>query len=158
MGRVLNRPVFLRIPRFLIRIILGEMSQIATKSLNINSKILLDSEYRFKFYKIDLSNMKNLKNNFKKNKYHYVINLAAQAGVRYSINNPNTYFNSNILGFFNILEVSRLYKIKHLVFASTSSVYGSSKKFPLKENYNTDKPLSFYAASKKSNEINEKQQ
>ena len=81
------------------------------------------------------------------------MNLAAQAGVRHSIKNPSEYLNRNIIGFFNILEVSRIYKIKHLIFASTSSVYGSSKKFPIKEKENTDKPLSFYAATKKSNEV-----
>jgi UDP-glucuronate 4-epimerase len=79
--------------------------------------------------------------------------LAAQAGVRYSIKNPNSYFKNNLEVFFNILEVSRLYKINHLMFASTSSVYGESLNYPSKENSNTDKPLSFYAATKKSNEI-----
>lgn len=108
---------------------------------------------KFHFYKIDISNLKKLKNNFSYNKYDYVINLAAQAGVRHSIKNPSEYLKRNIIGFFNILEVSRIYKIKHLIFASTSSVYGSSKKFPLKEKENTDKPLSFYAATKKSNEV-----
>ena len=73
--------------------------------------------------------------------------------MRHSISYPEDYFESNLKGFFNILEVSRKNNIKHLVFASTSSVYGENKKFPLKENYNTDKPISFYAATKKSNEI-----
>ena len=73
--------------------------------------------------------------------------------MRYSIENPKVYFDSNISGFFNILENCREYKIKHFMFASTSSVYGSSKKFPLKEEFSTDKPQSFYAASKKTNEI-----
>ena len=79
--------------------------------------------------------------------------MAAQAGVRYSIKNPKSYFKNNLEVFFNILEVSRLYKINHLMFASTSSVYGESLNYPSKENSNTDKPLSFYAATKKSNEI-----
>jgi len=108
---------------------------------------------KFHFYKIDISNLNRLKNNFSKKKYDYVVNLAAQAGVRHSIKNPSEYLNRNIIGFFNILEVSRIYKIKHLIFASTSSVYGASKKFPIKEKENTDKPLSFYAATKKSNEV-----
>ncbi len=107
----------------------------------------------FQFIKIDLGDFKKLDNLFKKYKIRYVIHLAAQAGVRYSIKNPNIYFKNNIEGFFNILELSRKYKIKHLIFASTSSVYGNSKEFPLKESENTDKPLSFYAATKKSNEI-----
>lgn len=107
----------------------------------------------FQFIKIDLSDLKKLDKLFKKYEIKYVIHLAAQAGVRYSIKNPSIYFKSNIEGFFNILELGRKYKIKHLIFASTSSVYGNSKRFPLKESVNTDKPLSFYAASKKSNEI-----
>ena len=105
------------------------------------------------FYKINIKNKKILENNFKKNKYNCVINLAAQAGVRYSIQNPSKYLESNIIGFFNILEASKKNNIKHLIYASTSSVYGFSKKFPLSETDNTDKPLSFYAATKKSNEI-----
>ena len=107
----------------------------------------------FIFYKIDISNNLSLKKNFKKHKYDYVINLAAQAGVRYSIDNPETYVKSNLTGFFNILENSKNFKVSHLIYASTSSVYGSSEKFPLKEDLNTDKPLSFYAATKKCNEV-----
>ena len=71
----------------------------------------------------------------------------------YSVKNPETYLKNNIEGFFNILDLSKKFKIKHLIFASTSSVYGPSKSFPLKEENNTDKPLSFYAATKKSNEV-----
>ena len=82
-----------------------------------------------------------------------MINLAAQAGVRYSITNPRNYLENNIGGFFNILELCKEFKTKHLVYASTSSVYGDSIQFPLSENLNTDKPLSFYAATKKCNEI-----
>lgn len=113
---------------------------------------LLKENKNFTFYKIDL-NSKKLSKLFQRKKFDVVINLAAQAGVRYSIENPKVYFDSNISGFFNILENCREYKIKHLMFASTSSVYGSSKKFPLKEEFSTDKPQSFYAASKKTNEI-----
>lgn len=107
----------------------------------------------FKFYKLDISDTLKIHNNFLKNKYDIVVNLAAQAGVRYSIENPEKYFDSNLKGFFNILESSRKEKIKHLIFASTSSVYGNTSKFPLKESFETDKPLSFYAATKKSNEV-----
>ena len=106
----------------------------------------------FVFKKIDINNL-GLKNYLKKNKIKIIVHLAAQAGVRYSIQHPELYFESNLKGFFNILEISRFLKIKHLVFASTSSVYGNNKNFPLKEEYNTDKPLSFYAATKKSNEV-----
>ncbi len=108
---------------------------------------------KFKFFKIDISNKKKIHSNFLNNKYDIVINLAAQAGVRYSIDNPSIYLDSNINGFFNILEASQKNKIKHLIYASTSSVYGDNNLFPLKEDFNTDKPLSFYAATKKCNEI-----
>ncbi len=107
----------------------------------------------FIFYFISLSNKQKINNIVKKNKISYIINLAAQAGVRYSITNPQEYFTSNIEGFFNILEISKENKIKHLIYASTSSVYGNNKKFPLKEESKTDQPLSFYAASKKTNEV-----
>ncbi len=113
----------------------------------------LKKNKNFFFSKIDISNKTKIDLNFKKNKYKIVINLAAQAGVRYSIHKPEVYQQSNIIGFFNILDCCRIYKIKHLIHASTSSVYGNNKKFPLKENFNTDKPLSFYAATKKSNEV-----
>ncbi len=113
----------------------------------------LKKNKKFHFYKVDLSNYKKLNDIVKKNKINIIIHLAAQAGVRYSIKNPRTYFKSNLEGFFNILEISRANKIKHLIYASTSSVYGNSKKFPLNENDRTDQPLSFYAATKKSNEV-----
>ncbi len=108
---------------------------------------------KFKFYKVDLLNYKKIDKIIKDNKIEYIVHLAAQAGVRYSIQNPKIYFKSNLEGFFNILELSKKNKIKHLIFASTSSVYGDSNKFPLNEQSNTDKPLSFYAATKKSNEV-----
>ena len=113
----------------------------------------LKKNKKFSFYKADLSNYKKINNIVKKNKIKIIIHLAAQAGVRYSIKNTRSYFKSNLEGFFNILEVSRHNKIKHLIYASTSSVYGDSKKFPLNENDRTDQPLSFYAATKKSNEV-----
>tara|TARA_X000000950_G_scaffold184947_1_gene224032 strand:- start:49906 stop:50889 length:984 start_codon:yes stop_codon:yes gene_type:complete len=107
----------------------------------------------FKFIKIDIKNKKKVLENFKQNKYDFIFHLAAQAGVRYSVENPQKYFESNILGHFNILEACREYKPKILFFASSSSVYGDQKKFPLKEEFNTDKPKSFYAATKKCTEI-----
>ena len=113
----------------------------------------LKKNNNFEFKKLDICNEKKLLSFFKEKKIDVVINLAAQAGVRYSIQNPTAYFDSNVRGFFNILECSRKFKIKHLIFASTSSVYGNSKKFPVLENYNTDKPLSFYASTKKTNEV-----
>ena len=107
--------------------------------------------YRFK--KIDIKDYKKLDRIFKKNSIHGVVNLAAQAGVRYSLKNPRSYIENNINGFFNILELSKKYRVKKFIYASTSSIYGLQKKFPLKENFNTDNPIQLYAATKKSNEL-----
>ena len=123
------------------------------KKLKIQRLDILNKNKNFNFSKIDISNSKKLEGYLRNKKITHIVHLAAQAGVRYSIHNPKVYVKSNLVGFFNILEIARKKKIKHLVFASTSSVYGSQNKFPLKENYNTDKPLSFYAATKKSNEV-----
>ena len=109
------------------------------------------SNKKFKFYKIDISNFKKLESIFKKNKFDIVINLAAQAGVRYSISNPREYVNSNILGFFNIAELSRTFNISKVYYASSSSVYGEKKIFPLKEGEKID-PKNIYSLSKKNNE------
>ena len=115
---------------------------------------ILNEFKNFTFYKYDLSKESpNLKRILKINKIKYVIHLAAQAGVRYSITNPDTYIKNNINGFFNILKVSNESKIKHFVYASTSSVYGNSKKFPLFENIDCNEPIQLYAATKKSNEM-----
>ena len=114
---------------------------------------ILKKNKNFKFYKLDLSNKKKINTIIKNAKIKYIIHLAAQAGVRDSIHRPEIYFRSNLEGFFNILEISKENNVKHLIFASTSSVYGENNKFPFKESFNTDKPLSFYAATKKSNEI-----
>ena len=108
---------------------------------------------KFKFYKCDISNEKQLEKIFKNNKISKVVNLAAQAGVRYSILNPSSYVKSNLVGFANILENCKKFKIKSLFYASTSSVYGANKKMPYREIDNTDKPIQFYAATKKSNEV-----
>ena len=113
----------------------------------------LKKNKKFSFRKIDLCEYKKINNIVKKNKIKIIIHLAAQAGVRHSIKDPRKYFTSNLEGFFNILEVSRHNKIQHLIYASTSSVYGNSNKFPQNESNFTDKPLSFYAATKKSNEV-----
>ena len=114
---------------------------------------ILKKNQNFTFVKLDLNDSKKLNKFFSKSKFDYVINLAAQAGVRYSIQKPQAYVESNLLGFFNILDACVKYKIKHLLSASTSSVYGTSNKFPLKENTFTDNPISFYAATKKANEV-----
>ena len=108
---------------------------------------------RFVFKKIDISNFNKLSKLFSDYKIEKVLNLAAQAGVRYSIENPKIYFKTNSIGFFNILECSRIFKVKKLVYASTSSVYGSEKKSPLNENFPANDPIQFYAATKGSNEL-----
>lgn len=108
---------------------------------------------KFKFYKVDLEDKEGLGEVFKENKVDFVVNLAAQAGVRYSITNPDVYIQSNIVGFLNILEVSRHNKVEHLVYASSSSVYGMNEVMPFSIHHNVDHPISLYAATKKSNEL-----
>ena len=103
--------------------------------------------------RVDLSDQKKLEDVFKSCKVQKVVNLAAQAGVRYSMENPLAYINSNIVGFANILENCRQHNIEHLVYASTSSVYGANTKMPFSEHDSANHPLSVYAASKKSNEL-----
>ena len=114
---------------------------------------ILKKYSNYEHFKLDICNQSNLENIFKNYKIKKVVNLAAQAGVRYSIENPITYINSNIVGFAHILENCRKYKIEHLVYASTSSVYGANTKMPFSEHDNANHPLSVYAASKKSNEL-----
>tara|TARA_B100000989_G_C19530952_1_gene469819 strand:+ start:2595 stop:3560 length:966 start_codon:yes stop_codon:yes gene_type:complete len=121
--------------------------------LKKNRLNLLNKDKNFFFFKIDVTNKKKLSNLIKKERIKYIIHLAAQAGVRYSINTPDEYFESNIIGFYYILNLSVKYKIKHLIFSSSSSVYGNNKKTPYNEESNSDFPISFYAATKKSNEV-----
>jgi UDP-glucuronate 4-epimerase len=106
-----------------------------------------------RFSRIDLIDYESIDNLFKKEQFEVVCNLAAQAGVRYSIENPKAYIDSNIAGFLNILEGCRNHKVKHLVYASSSSVYGENKKVPFETTDNVDQPISLYAATKKSNEL-----
>jgi UDP-glucuronate 4-epimerase len=108
---------------------------------------------KFKFYKMDLAEKRPLEALFDENNFDIVINLAAQAGVRYSIDHPDVYIQSNIVGFFNILESCRRHQVKHLLFASSSSVYGANKKVPFSTEDKVDNPVSLYAATKKSNEL-----
>ena len=119
--------------------------------LKKNRKIHLDKNINF--IKLDLKNSKKLKILFKKHRFKKVIHLAAQPGVRYSLINPKAYFDNNLLAFYNLIEASRQFKVKHFIYASSSSVYGNTKKYPLKENFNTNKPISFYATTKKCNEL-----
>ena len=107
----------------------------------------------FRFVKLDLADRTNIPALFARERFQRVINLAAQAGVRYSITNPLAYIDSNVVGFANILEGCRHNGVEHLVYASTSSVYGANTRMPFSVHQNVDHPLSFYAATKKANEL-----
>ncbi|MFY0626316.1 MAG: GDP-mannose 4,6-dehydratase [Reichenbachiella sp.] len=107
----------------------------------------------FQFYSTSITDKESLEDLFSINKFDIVINLAAQAGVRYSIDKPYKYIDANLIGFINILEACRFHPVKHLIFASSSSVYGSNKEIPFKESDHTDHPVSLYAATKKANEM-----
>ncbi len=113
----------------------------------------LESFSNYKFYKEDIANKQKIMDIFKGEKPDYVINLAAQAGVRYSIDHPDSYISSNLVGFYNILEACRYYPPKKLLFASSSSVYGANKKVPFSTTDPVDHPVSLYAATKKSDEL-----
>src|SRR5699024_6920116 len=108
---------------------------------------------KFIFVKTDLEDLDTIKHVFNEHKPEIVINLAAQAGVRYSLENPHAYINSNIVGFTNVLEACRHFKVEHLIYASSSSVYGANTTKPFSTSDNIDHPLSLYAATKKSNEL-----
>ncbi|MDX1718639.1 MAG: GDP-mannose 4,6-dehydratase [Salegentibacter mishustinae] len=112
------------------------------------------SKYKnFSFVRMNIEDRKNLPHLFKEYNFSIVVNLAAQAGVRYSIDNPEAYIDSNLVGFANILECCRHSKVEHLVFASSSSVYGQNENVPFSTNDRVDQPISLYAATKKSNEL-----
>ncbi|TKI86823.1 NAD-dependent epimerase [Bacillus mycoides] len=115
-------------------------------------KILKEND-NFEFHKIDISNKKKLNKIFADRKINIVINLAAQAGVRYSIDNPDSYINANLVGFVNILEACRQYNVEHLIYASSSSVYGANTNIPFSTKDSVNHPVSLYAATKKSNEL-----
>lgn len=112
-----------------------------------------DSEQRFQFVKMDLADREGIAQLFASQRFDKVVHLAAQAGVRYSLENPLAYIDSNLVGFAHILEGCRQQKIKHLVYASSSSVYGANEAMPYSVHDNVDHPLSLYAASKKANEL-----
>lgn len=122
-------------------------------SLKENRLKELNKFSNFKFYRESISDKDKLFQIFSEERPDYVINLAAQAGVRYSIDHPDCYIESNLIGFFNILEACRNYSVKRLVFASSSSVYGANKKIPFSTEDKVDTPVSLYAATKKSNEL-----
>ena len=114
---------------------------------------ILEKHPNFTFYKTDLGNLESLKQLFADHSIRIVFNLAAQAGVRYSLKNPHAYVLSNLLGFLNVLEACKDYSVEHLIYASSSSVYGSNTKIPFSPKDSVDHPVSMYAATKKSNEL-----
>jgi len=138
-----------------LRVKYGRLDDCGIKIQNIKHNVVIQSEKydNHRFIKLDLFEQQKVYDLFLKEKFDIVVNLAAQAGVRYSIANPDAYLNSNIIGFYNILEACRHNNIKHLVYASSSSVYGWNEKLPFSTSDNVDHPISLYAASKKSNEL-----
>lgn len=122
-------------------------------NLKHNRVQLLSSFEKYSLIKGDLANMDEVENAFNTYNPNIVVNLGAQAGVRFSIENPDAYIQSNIIGFFNILEACRHNQVDHLIYASSSSVYGANKKIPFSTEDKVDKPVSLYAATKKSNEL-----
>jgi UDP-glucuronate 4-epimerase len=129
---------------------LNEYYDVNLKHSRLNT---LKKNDAFIFHEVNLTDKEKLDNLFRQYQFTYVVNLAAQAGVRYSLTNPYAYLESNLHGFLNILEACRHHQVKHLVYASSSSVYGANKKMPFSVHDNVDHPLSLYAASKKSNEL-----
>jgi len=133
----------------------GRLNELGIDKSNLeDNKSLQSSTYpNHKFIKANLEDAETLNKLFETEKFDAVCNLAAQAGVRYSIENPHAYISSNIVGFMNILEACRNYNVKNLSYASSSSVYGLNKEQPFKTTDQTDTPVSLYAATKKSNEL-----
>lgn len=126
---------------------------ISPEYIRYNLKIKSDKEPNFSFVRLDLTDETHLMSLFRENEFDLVIHMAAQAGVRFSIDMPNAYIQSNIVGFSNILEGCRNYPVKHLIYASSSSVYGLNREQPSSVRHQTDEPASLYAATKKSNEL-----
>lgn len=132
---------------------LDNMNDYYDPQLKKDRLALLKEKDNFTFYQVDLKDKADVDNLFEKEKPTHVVHLAAQAGVRYSIENPHAYVDSNLIGFMNILEACRHNPVEHLLYASSSSVYGGNKIAPFSTNHNVDHPVSLYAATKKSNEL-----
>ena len=130
-----------------------KMARLKTLGVDVEYDKCSNKNHSFVFCKIDISDISQLECVFSENSFDVVVNLAAQAGVRYSITNPQAYVSSNLIGFANILECCRNYNISKLVYASSSSVYGANTKIPFCETDRVDSPVSLYAATKKSNEL-----
>ncbi len=126
---------------------------IPKESIRDKEFVISEMYSSYRFIKMDLENAGETRSLFEQEKFDYVVHLAAQAGVRYSLINPYAYINSNITGFLNILEGCRHFPVKHLVYASSSSVYGANTKMPFATGHNVDHPVSLYAATKKANEL-----
>jgi UDP-glucuronate 4-epimerase len=124
---------------------------------DVNLKVarlqMLQGKRNFTFKKLDLADRDSVRKLFTEETFHVVVNMAAQAGVRYSLKNPHSYTSSNIEGFLNVLEGCRANNVRHLVFASSSSVYGANTRIPFSVHHNADHPVSLYAATKKANEL-----
>lgn len=132
---------------------IDNMNDYYNVSLKETRNDILKDSGRYFFVEGDISDEATIKRLFTEYAPRYVVNLAAQAGVRYSLENPSSYIKSNIVGFFNILEACRNHPVEHLVYASSSSVYGSNEKVPFSEKDRVDSPVSLYAATKKANEL-----
>lgn len=132
---------------------LNDYYDVSLKESRLNNLQNTKHAKAFAFVKADISDQEAVEAVFEKHKFTKVINLAAQAGVRYSLENPHAYIDSNIVGFTNILEGCRHHQVEHLVYASSSSVYGANENMPFSVHHNVDHPLSLYAATKKANEL-----
>lgn len=131
----------------------NRLKETGIQEIKNDELITSSSDNNYRFIKTDIENKSVVEELFEKEKFDIVVNLAAQAGVRYSLENPHAYIESNVNGFLNILEGCRHTNVSHLIYASSSSVYGSNKEMPFKTSDRVDHPVSLYAASKKSNEL-----
>jgi UDP-glucuronate 4-epimerase len=138
-----------------VRLKLGRLRETGIEPTKVayNEPVISEKYPRYTFIQLSIENAANLERIFSQYDFTKVCHLAAQAGVRYSLKNPEAYLQSNIVGFFNVIEACKHHDIKHLVYASSSSVYGASKSVPFSENDKVDQPISLYAATKKSNEL-----
>lgn len=138
-----------------VRLKYARLAETGIPEHQVQEDVLVSSNihHSYRFIKTDLENKASLELLFHTEQFDKVVHLAAQAGVRYSLKNPNAYINSNVVGFVNILETCRHHSISHLIYASSSSVYGMSEKLPLSTDDRVDQPISLYAATKKSNEL-----
>lgn len=139
-----------------VRVKHGRLERLGLDPRRVESapgELVIGSNPQVEFIKLDLGDKEGLDRLFASQRFDAVVNLAAQAGVRYSLTHPEAYVNSNVVGFLNVLEACRFHPVKHLVYASSSSVYGSNTKIPFSTDDNVDHPVSLYAASKKANEL-----